>query len=96
MFKGKDEGIPADVHEIFFSGNFWYAASEDRDGLNKPKAVGCGNTEQEAIDDMRDLVKRFIPFNERPVSWKPEHKYQQPAPRESEPHPFLKQTNMDN
>jgi len=75
FFKGKEDGIPDDVNEIFFSGNFWYAASEERDGLNKPKACGVGNTEEEAIADMRDLVSRYVPTAEREKPWVRHQKY---------------------
>jgi hypothetical protein len=75
FYKGKDEGIPDDVHEIFFSGNFWYAASEERLPNGKPKACGVGNTEEEAIADMRDLVSRYVPVAERQSPWDATQKY---------------------
>ena len=79
FYKGKDENIPEDVYEIFFSGNFWYAASEARLTNGKPVAVGSGNTEEEAITEMRDLVSRYVPVAERQRSWDPKEKYAAPT-----------------
>lgn len=67
-----DDNLPEDVEQAFFSDQFWYASSKERATVDhsKPLVVGCGDTLQDAIDDMRDLKTRYVPHKQRASTWK--------------------------
>jgi hypothetical protein len=48
--------LPADVHEVFCSDNYYYASSSLRTAQGKPKFVGCGMTREEAFANLREEV----------------------------------------
>jgi len=50
------DNLPADVQEIFFSDVFYYAASTVTTRGKRPRYVGCGQTRDLAIGDMRRLA----------------------------------------
>lgn len=55
------EGLPSDVHEVFFSDRFYYAASTARclrgRASGRSLYVGAGQTADLAIADMRKLAQ---------------------------------------
>lgn len=54
-------GLPSDVHEVFFSDRFYYAASMARRaggrGAGRSLFVGSGDTRDQAISEMRELAR---------------------------------------
>jgi hypothetical protein len=50
--------LPADVHEVFFSGRYFYAASCARTRHGRVMFVGAGSTRDEAFADMREEAAR--------------------------------------
>lgn len=52
------ENLPNDVGEVFFSDVFWYAASAETGWMNRPRAVGVGDTKEVAIANMREILRR--------------------------------------
>lgn len=70
--------LPHDVADVYFSGTYYYAASVDKVS-DKPKGVGCGKTQEEAITDMRKLVMSYTKYADRTKPWTASSRHSTPS-----------------